>query len=289
MRKRTTLALMAGAFAVAGVASISSLAVADSRGSYGGGYHGAGKHGKAHHGGWHKRGKRAGKGMYRMIARFDANDDGKLTQEEVDTTRKDIFAKHDANTDGKLSLEEFEALWVDFTNRRMVRAFQRIDTDGDAVITLEEYQAPFKNMVSRRDRNDDNVLDAEDRRGKKHRGRGAGWMMERFDANKDGKLTQEEIDTARKDIFAKHDANNDGKLDLDEFKARWVEFTERRKVRGFQRIDTDGDAGITVEEYLEPFSSVVSRMDRNDDGVLDKADRKRGRQKGPGAGDSDQR
>ncbi len=289
MRKRKTLALMAGAAAVAGVAGLSTLAVADSRGSYGGGYHGAGKHGKAKHAGWHKRGKHGGKAMYRTIARFDANDDGKLTQEEVDTTRKDLHAKHDADKDGKLSLEEFETLWVDFTNRRMVRAFQRIDTDGDAVITLEEYQAPMKNIVARRDRNDDKVLDAEDRRGKKGRGKGSGWLMKRYDANNDGKLTQEEIDTTRKDIFAKHDANKDGKLDLAEFKARWVEFTDRRKVRGFQRIDTDGDAGITVEEYLEPFSSVVARMDRNEDGVLDMKDRKRGRHKGSGADNSDRR
>lgn len=278
MRKGTKIALMAGAFAVAGVAGLSSLAVAEYRGSYGG-HHGAGKHAKGHHGGSHKRGKHGKKGMYRMMARFDADKDGKLTQDEIDGTRKGLHATHDANKDGKLSLAEFETLWVDFTNRRMVRGFQRLDVDGDAVITVEEYLAPFANTVARKDRNDDNVLDAEDRGRKKHRGRGAGRMMERFDANKDGKLTQDEINDTRKNQHAKHDANKDGKLDLAEFKVRWVEFTQPRMVRGFQRIDTDGDAAITVEEYLKPFSTVVAKMDRNEDGVLDKNDRKRGRKK----------
>ena len=280
MRKGTKFALAASIFAIAGAAGLSSMAIADSRGSHGGGHHGAGNHAKGHHGGYHKRGKRGGKRMYRMMARFDANEDGKLTQDEVDTTRKDLHAKHDANKDGKLSLEEFETLWVDFTNRRMVRGFQRIDVNGDAVITLEEYLEPFKNTVARRDRNDDNVLDSSDKSGKKHRGRGMGRMMERFDTNEDGKLTQEEIDEKRKAAFAKHDANKDGKMDLGEFKARWIEFTQPRMVRSFQYIDTDGDAAITVEEYLKPFSTVVARMDRNEDGVLDKSDRKRGRHKG---------
>ncbi|MDA7946817.1 MAG: hypothetical protein MPJ78_05010 [Hyphomicrobiaceae bacterium] len=280
MRKGTKFALVASVFAIAGAAGLSSMAIADSRGSHGGGHHGMGKHADGHHGKWHKRGKRGKKSMYRMIARFDTNDDGKLTQEEVDTTRKDLHAKNDTNKDGKLNLEEFETLWVDFTNRRMVRGFQRIDVNGDAVITLEEYLEPFKNTVARRDRNDDNVLDANDRKGKKHRGRGAGRMMERFDANEDGKLTQEEIDEVRKKAFAKHDANKDGKLDLAEFKTRWIEFTQPRMVRSFQYIDRDGDAVITVKEYLKPFSTVVARMDRNEDGVLDKDDRKRGRHKG---------
>lgn len=278
MRKGKKIALMAGAFAVAGVASLSSLAVAENRGSHGG-HHGAGKHGKGHHGGYHKRGKRGDKALYRMMTRFDADKDGKLSQDEVDETRKGLHAEHDANKDGKLSLSEFETLWVDFTNRRMVRGFQRLDVDGDAVITVEEYLAPFANTVARKDRNDDNVLDANDRKRKKHRGRGAGRMMESFDANKDGKLTQDEINDTRKGLHAKHDANKDGKLDLAEFKVRWIEYTKPRMVRSFQRIDTDGDAQITVEEYLKPFSTVVARMDRNEDGVLDKGDRKRSRKK----------
>ncbi len=286
MRKGTKIALMASALAVAGAAGLSSLAVAEYRGSHGGGHHGAGKHGGGHHGGWHKGKKHGRKGMYRMMARFDADKDGKLTQDEVNDTRKGLHAKHDANKDGKLDLTEFEILWIEFKNRDLVRSFQRIDVDGDAVITIDEYMEPFARIVQHKDRNDDKVLDAQDKGRGKHRGRGAKWIMERFDTNKDGKLTQEEVDEARKSQLAKHDANKDGKLDLTEFKARWIEFKQPRMVRSFQFIDSDGDASITVEEYLKPFSRVVARMDRNEDGVLDKEDRKRRKHRGRG-GDND--
>ncbi len=100
-----------------------------------------------------------------------------------------------------------------------------------------------------------------------------GRMMERFDSDKDGKLTQKELDESRKALLAKHDADKDGNLSLGEFKQLWLEVMDRRVVRGFQRIDRDGDAAITADEFLKPFSNVVERMDRNDDGVLDEQDR----------------
>ena len=66
-----------------------------------------------------------------------------------------------------------------------------------------------------------------------------------------------------------------GKLTLAEFEALWLEFMRQRMVRGFQRIDRDGDAEITIVEFLEPYSRIVERMDRNEDGVLDKNDRRK--------------
>lgn len=105
-----------------------------------------------------------------------------------------------------------------------------------------------------------------------------GWRMarlvERFDVDGDGKLTQAEVDEARKALLAKHDGDSDGKLTLAEFQNLWLDVMQLRVVRGFQRIDRDGDAAITQDEFLKPFSKVVERMDRNDDGALDKEDRR---------------
>lgn len=116
-----------------------------------------------------------------------------------------------------------------------------------------------------------------------HRGHGFERLMERFDTDKDRKLTQSELDDARKALLAKYDTNKDGKLSLQEFEPLWLEVMMRRMVRGFQRLDIDGDAGVTEEEFLRPFKNTVEKMDRNDDGVLDKQDRGRNRhQRGSG-------
>lgn len=105
------------------------------------------------------------------------------------------------------------------------------------------------------------------------RGFGYHRLMKRFDADKDGKLTQDELNGARRDLLKKHDADGDGKLSIAEYEKLWLEFMHRRMVRGFQRTDRDGDSQITIEEFLKPFSRAVQRLDRNDDGVLDEQDK----------------
>ncbi len=111
----------------------------------------------------------------------------------------------------------------------------------------------------------------------KHHGRGHGrhmgrYMMERYDANKDGKLTQDEINSNREAWLKEFDANNDGKLSLDEFKQLYLKARAERIVREFQQFDRDGDAGVTLEEYQRPLADLVERMDRNGDGSLSKDD-----------------
>jgi len=100
-------------------------------------------------------------------------------------------------------------------------------------------------------------------------------MLERFDTNKDSKLTQEELDDARKKLLASHDGDKDGKLTLAEFEKLWLEVKRRQMVRGFQRLDHNGDASVTLDEFLKPFADLVARMDSNDDGVLDREDHRR--------------
>lgn len=107
-----------------------------------------------------------------------------------------------------------------------------------------------------------------------HRGFG---LMEQLDTNKDGKLTQAEIDQARKDRLAKFDTDKDGKLSLAEFQALWLDMTRKRMVDAFQRLDDDGDAQVTESEYLAPTERLVARMDRNDDGALSRDDMRRPR------------
>lgn len=106
-----------------------------------------------------------------------------------------------------------------------------------------------------------------------HKGGGMhAMMMERFDTNKDSKLTQEELDGARTKLLGTYDVDKDGKLSLAEYEKLWLEVKRRKMVRSFQRTDKDGDASITLDEFLKPYSKFVQRMDRNEDGVLDRED-----------------
>lgn len=94
-------------------------------------------------------------------ASADANGDGTLSQDEVRKLHADLLAAHDADGDGSLSLEEFEGLWREATRTVAVRAFQSLDTDGDAIVTGTEYD---RLLADRRDRRDDD--DDDDGRGR---------------------------------------------------------------------------------------------------------------------------
>jgi hypothetical protein len=93
-------------------------------------------------------------------------------------------------------------------------------------------------------------------------------MLESFDADGDGKLTQGEIDEGRAGRLTAFDRDGDRALTLDEFQALWLDAMHERMVDRFQNLDNDGDAVVTLGEFQEPFSRAVMRMDRNGDGTL---------------------
>jgi Ca2+-binding EF-hand superfamily protein len=111
-----------------------------------------------------------------------------------------------------------------------------------------------------------------------HHGRGhGGRIMERieiFDLNKDGAVTQDEVDQFRKDQVTKFDADKNGTLSLEEYQALWLDQMRERMVDAFQRHDDDGDGRVTADEFNERFANMVKRFDRNDDGKLSPDDRR---------------
>ena len=103
-----------------------------------------------------------------------------------------------------------------------------------------------------------------------------GYLLERYDTNKDGKISQEEIDKNRTEWQARFDADKDGALSLKEFEALWLEARRLEMVREFQDFDKDGDAKLTLDEYKTPLARLVENRDRNGDGFLSKDDRRMG-------------
>ena len=112
-------------------------------------------------------------------------------------------------------------------------------------------------------------------RGGRHGFRGPGMqsMMERYDANKDGRLSQDEINTNRTTWHAEFDKDKSNDLSIAEFEALWLKARREEMVREYQRFDRDGDGKVTLQEYQEPLATLVASMDANNDGVLSKDDR----------------
>lgn len=185
MKRSTTRILTATAIAGIGLVGLAAVSLADGDGpsrwrmhdggQYGMGGSGMGGHGMGGHGGGygggHGGGYGGGPGMHGMLLGFDANEDGKLSQEEIDQGRANQLKKFDKNGDGTLNLAEYEALWLDAKRERMVDRFQGHDADGDGKVTAEEFGKRFANMVKYMDSNDDGVLDETDMR-RRHGGEG---------------------------------------------------------------------------------------------------------------------
>ncbi len=97
-------------------------------------------------------------------------------------------------------------------------------------------------------------------------------LIERFDADGDGIVTQAEIDTARAAELAAFDADGDGNLTLEEYQAYWLDRFYERMVDAFQELDANGDGEITVEEFNAGLANIVARLDQNGDGGLNADD-----------------
>lgn len=110
---------------------------------------------------------------------------------------------------------------------------------------------------------------------KRHKGKAMFKMLSRYDENGDRAITMDEVMNVRGTQFKASDANNDGVLDLAEFEGLWLAAMRERMVDRFQQHDSDGDGKISAEDFSEKIAYMIERMDRNDDGKVDRSDMKR--------------
>ena len=112
---------------------------------------------------------------------------------------------------------------------RSAERFSHMDADGDGALTQAEMKAYAEARFADADTDNDGFLSAEEleaaaaKRQSDRAGRMASRMMERMDANGDGKLEMNEMGRRHNpdEVFAKLDTDGNGALSAEEFaKAR---------------------------------------------------------------------
>lgn len=99
-------------------------------------------------------------------------------------------------------------------------------------------------------------------------------MFDAIDADKDGKVTQAEIDAHRAARVTAADANGDGLMSADELAAmRLADMTERAKTEAAEMIanlDSDGDGLLSAAEMATrpALGKLFDRADTDDDGAI---------------------
>ncbi len=99
-----------------------------------------------------------------------------------------------------------------------------------------------------------------------------------MDADKDGKISKDEMAAFRAARVTAADANGDGMLSVEEISAMHIKAMAQSAgnmaQRMIERLDSDGDKMLSVAEMMEgPMpEAMFDRMDTNEDGFIDQAE-----------------
>jgi len=213
-----------------------------------------------------------------MFRKFDADGNGALTEAEVPAEVWGKVKGADADANGQVSLDEFKAAAPppkpEGDRPSPEAMFKRFDANGDGAVTEVEVPGEVWTKVSRADADGNGQVSAEEfaaTHGPKPEGDrpGPAAMFKKFDANGDGKLTQDEVPA---DLWAKlqaGDANGDGAITADELPKPPADGDKPRGPEAlFKKHDANGDGALTADEVPAELWEKLSRGDADGDGKI---------------------
>ncbi|MHB9027055.1 MAG: EF-hand domain-containing protein [Armatimonadota bacterium] len=162
---------------------------------------------------------------------MDANKDGAVTLDEFSAKPLARFAELDANKDGKVTKAEIDKAVADLREKmkqRMEEMFTKLDKNADGVIGKDEVPPKAQDKFQKMDTNNDGqVTKAEfvTAHQAMQPGQDLAHYLVRFDANKDGAVTLDEVKAQVSTHFTKIDKDGDGKIT----KAEWEAFHAQHK------------------------------------------------------------
>jgi Ca2+-binding EF-hand superfamily protein len=229
-------------------------------------------------------------GRGKVFQQYDLNHDGKVTQAEINKVLSDRFAAASGGSSA-LSQLQFANMRLDDVRKGSDKLFQKVDWNNDGKISREEFLnaehtrfnrmdrratgevscAPHAHAAKVGDQKSGETKDAGASPPHRHFGfrhaRGMGFCAQ-FDANKDGKVTRAEFDTAaiaQFDKFAKA-----GSISRDGFYQMAAEKVKDLQTRRFTHLDANHDGKLTLDEFEAPQKKMFARMDKNKDGAITK-------------------
>lgn len=212
----------------------------------------------------------------RFLSEYDLNHDGKVTRDEFNKAVAQRFAQ---STSGSKVMNEkqFEGFRTRSLHQHADQSFRRADWNGDGKLSFDEFAGPIRVSFERADRqsagaivcrahNMGKAAPAQGHRSPRGGSRGAGNFCARDDLNHDGKVTRAELDQALHQQFAA--ASKSGTLTKDQFESMQHSRAAATSGRGFQRLDTNHDGKLTLQEFAASQQKAFARMDRNGDGTI---------------------
>ncbi len=177
------------------------------------------------------------------------------TKAKVQPKAKNLIQNSDADKDGKATFEEVSAAFPAITREK----FDRLDRDKSGALTAEDLPTP---------------------------GMQGAQMLQGADADKDGKVTLEEVKAAfpqmSEEQFKHFDTNGDGavtKEDKPPVRPEKPQMDVQARMKAVEerwaKSDANGDGKVSKEEFMATpgtNAAAFQRHDRNGDGVLSRDD-----------------
>ncbi|WP_324749566.1 EF-hand domain-containing protein [Sphingomonas sp. LY54] len=167
------------------------------------------------------------------FAQSDARPAGEMTRAAVEAQVRDAFARVDTNRDGFVTQPEGEASRAvaragrqEQRSERRDALFARLDANKDGSISRAEFDAPRGDRAEKRGERREARGERRAHRGGQGFVRFGGKAFERFDGNKDGRVSLQEATAQALARFDRIDANRDGTISADERRAA---FQARRR------------------------------------------------------------
>jgi Ca2+-binding EF-hand superfamily protein len=95
-------------------------------------------------------------------------------------------------------------------------------------------------------------------------------IFERFDANKDGRLTQDELPAQVAERIMEADADGDGAVTKEELEQARQKLGDRFLDRLFERFDANADGKLTPDEVPPRLADRLMKADADGDGGVTK-------------------